>query len=446
MQKVKLWKLWNAVSFMILMHGGNISSVEVLKKKSKGGEKMGKVDMPEYMERKEDLKKFKTVQVWLDSIASESIGGLREETEKAYLRGLNLWCGFRGLSPDELVKERVETFSLKEGETDERGRTWDYVEKKLQEFARILASKKVNKKGKTLSSKALALRITAVRSFYARNLPRMKITGKMLKGMREKKTKPIPREILRQAYLISSGMQKLALILQWQSGLRKCSLARIPLRRYSTSPLRFELDPSKAPILFTVYAKENKEPVEFEAILGRDSIETLRAFFPNPSQEQLEKPIFSSELQISGLMKRLSDKLSEKLGYKIVINNRRIRASTSLALREVMPGEAVEYLLGHAGKYEGAYTPWRRKDLRAWYQKANMDFLSQNQKIGISQLNEFSEDLARTLLTLLLQNNPKLRETLKALITKELSVEWNPLESPKPAIVVLQEVAKELLS
>ena len=296
------------------------------------------------------MKKFEAVQAWIDSVAYSH--SKNENTEYIYKYHFGEFCGFIGLSPEQILEEY-------ESMTDRQFR------RKYAQYIRAFISKQ-DRNGYAINSIGGA--ISAIKSFFKYNdlplgyvpLAKRKVTFH---------NRDINKEEIVSVLKISRPRDKAFFCMMAQSGLRPDTLRN--LKRKHVEP-----EFSKGIIPCCIEVPEEIAKGEFGAyfsFMGEESVNYLKAYLDTRATIDPEDYLFTSHgtdkrlntKSISGIFLRAIQKLKEKglmdFEQKQQGKPRSVRLYNLRKFFRKYGGQAgVEYVnfwMGHKTNYKAPHIP-----------------------------------------------------------------------------------------
>jgi site-specific recombinase XerD len=391
----------------------------------------------------EELENDQYVTRWINTIT-------REGTRRVYRNALQLFTKFTGMAPSALVDEALE--DLKKDVKERR----DVVKQRLTGFYNWLLSEaprrntKGEEIGKGLSSKVAHTYTNAVRSFYSTfdiavklkgrsKLPRPKVENKRLKL-----TNLDVKKLLDHC---SSARDRCAILLMFQGGLDVSTLCSL---KYSdVAP---GLEKNEYPLTLHLYRK--KSGTEFVTFIGRDGIQSIRAYLnilkARGIELRSEDPLFVQmkkgkriEPMRPALIQKMMRELAVKVGLVNGKNNSKQNPISPHALRKsfssilVSHGVAssvVDHLLGHStSELNEAYQTVQLEDLKKIYREVE-PYLSVSMGEDLTKLKEIEErekEVQRIINGLVSEN---------MILKQELGEHKKALEELKSAVAELRKL------
>jgi integrase/recombinase XerD len=322
-----------------------------------------------------DLQEFPEIKKWVREKSEGSVNN--------YLTAMKLYMNFTGLNPDQMLDEAEE--DMKKSRRD-RG----LPESRLLDFHEYLLTKhskmKGRKTGSTGVSKNLAkMYFSAIRGFYKANGFFLNVKTPRATNKKENfKLELRPKDVKKLVDLATYLRDKSIILCMFQSGMDVSTICSL-----NYGDIARQLKEEKAPLM--IHVNRDKESVEFHTFLGRDAIEALKLYIQERERKYGEKlqhdtPLFVKEGAKKLSFERITTNLIQNMFRDLVltagivtedelevsdINPARphaLRSAFSTILKLEGVNELfVEYMLGHAIPYNGAYFRPHPEELRKVY-------------------------------------------------------------------------------
>jgi len=200
---------------------------------------------------------YESVNRWITGIEYRE-SGISESTLSLYLYYLGKYCQFMGMTPDEIIEERMRHLQSRNPQV------MSIHDTKVQEFAKWL-------KDSGASPNTVSVAIAAIKSFYRYNYgnlvikqPRTEVVNVRHVPTREEIARVVNRPDLPR-------WLRAWIVAQAQSGLSLKELKNI-----DPSILLEYIEAEEPPIVIPMY--RGKEHVQFHAVFGTDACTVLREY------------------------------------------------------------------------------------------------------------------------------------------------------------------------
>lgn len=277
-----------------------------------------------------DLEKYPTVTRWLNKVTGSGIES--SQTKKLYLHFLSRYCLFLKMGPDEIIAEHRANI-----------RSDDEFQQRLHEEKMLAFTQFLEKKGKLARSSIVTAQNT-IKSFYKANY--VELQAQPLKSWAAtKRSVPTQKQLKDMVETCSRDRDKALILFLAQTGLGIGSLPGI-----TYGDVKHELDHNVEPL--HLHLVRGKTMTEHDTFLGSDGIQYLKMhlFDTKPAKDE---PVFKlTPRTVEYIVKGASKKA--KIDPPVTPHRLRSFFKTYLTLNKV-PVEIVEYWMGHAVAYQGAY-------------------------------------------------------------------------------------------
>jgi len=295
--------------------------------------------------RGEQLKKQKTVERWFDQV-SQGVGS--RSTERLYLHFMDYFITYTGMQPDELIKERREHMKSDDPEIQNQH------EELLKQYRTWLEDEK------GIARNSVGTADGVIKSFYSSNYAALKT--KPPKTWRQTRRSTPTREDLKGMVEVCDLNRDKAVVMV----LAQTGLSIGILKNFTWESISTEYDKKLEPLHF--HTIREKTMTEFDTFLGSNGLTCLRPYIEEKVDKNKldpEKPIFDiSERTIQNIVRHSS--LASGMDPHSSPHNLRKFFSTYLALAKV-PQQQIDYWMGHAIAYGGAYYVPPIKEQRELY-------------------------------------------------------------------------------
>jgi integrase len=363
---------------------------------------------------------------WFDSI-------VKVGTRDNYRLAFRAYAKYTGLTPSQMIDEAVE-----DSKRDPRQRKdillsrilgfYSYMKTDYERKSRGSGEHAVT--GKGVSDKLASMFTAAVRSFYStydltvklkgrRKLPRAKVTNKrMIVGAEQVK---VLVEHTR------SSRDRAIILVNFQGGLDASTLCSIKYGDIAEGlaknehPLKLEL-------------QRPKTGTDFYTLLGRDSIEALKAYIADMKQRGVEfthsTPLFLQDKSKTPLFTQNIQKMMQQLAVRAGFiddknNGHEFNPLGPHALRESfgsimtnsgVPDTVVDFWLGHEiGEMAEAYKSVQLESLKQMY-------LAREKLVSISAQKVDVEEIKEKLRIEMDQQNKQLQIMVNSLVTENMDL------------------------
>ncbi|MDK2781999.1 MAG: hypothetical protein PWR13_1027 [Archaeoglobi archaeon] len=357
-----------------------------------------------------EVEGYEEVRRWLNNV--------KEGTRPAYKSGLRTFCEWCNLSPVQLLDEAEED---RKRSRRERGKP----EARLMEFYNWLINKKKTAK------KTATMYFTAVRSFYKWNGFPLNVKTPKAAPKKENRKAIITPEIVKKLVDHAPTLRDRAIILfLFQGGFDVSTLCSL-----NYGDVKDELEAERIPMM--IHVIREKEEVEYFTFVGRDAVETLKAYL-NDRRAKGEKLEYDTPLFIKDKAKRrkgerinpyhIQNMLREtsiKAGLitkeemeKVDFNPYRphaLRAAFSSILRlNGFDPVLFDFMMGHSIPYNGAYLIPPSEKVRQMYAEVETQLSISAAAKDVSEIEE-KLNTYRKILEDVQAENKRLREQFNAL-------------------------------
>lgn len=278
---------------------------------------------------------FKTSKLWLTAVQADKSGSVH--TRLSYCKGLKSFCDWIGKNPDQLIAERKKELKSEETEMN--------AENKLREFCVYLETEE-HKSKTTVVCKYHAV----VKSFYKyNNVPLRLPTPRHATKERE----PHTIEELKALIQVADVREKAFMMLLKDSGI---SREDVVILKYGNIQGEFEANKEVIHIKVT----RQKESIEYDTFIGRNAVETLKAYldYRKRKGEEITKdsPLMATLNGRPMTYENLSQlflRLSEKVGFQT--SPHRFRKFFESYIGLSVPSILTKFWMGHAIGVEKHY-------------------------------------------------------------------------------------------
>jgi len=310
-----------------------------------------------------DLREFPDIKKWLREKSEGSVNN--------YLTAMNLFMNFTGLNPKQMIDEAEE--DAKKSRRD-RG----LPESRLLDFHEYLLTKHSKMRGKKndslgISKNLAKMYFSAIRGFYKTNGFFLNVKTPRATNKKENfKLELRPKDVKKLVDLAPSLREKSIILCMFQSGMDVSTICSLNYGDVSRG-----LQEGKEPLM--IHVIREKEGIEFHTFIGRDAIDALKLYFLERERKYEEKLQYNTPLFVKEGAKKLSfERITTNLiqnMFRDLVLNAGIVTKEELEVSDINPARPhalrsafstilklegvnelfVEYMLGHAIPYNGAY-------------------------------------------------------------------------------------------
>jgi integrase len=322
-----------------------------------------------------DLQDFPEVKKWVREKSEGSVNN--------YLTAMKLYMNFTGLNPEQMIDEAEE--DMKKSRRD-RGTP----ESRLLDFHEYLLTKHSKMKGKRTGSTGVSKNLakmyfSAIRGFYKTNGFFLNVKTPRATNKKENfKLEFRPKDVKKLVDLAPSLRDKSIILSQFQGGLDVSTICSL-----NYGDIARELQEGKEPLM--IHIIREKEGIEFHTFLGRDAIDALNLYIQEREKKYGEKlqydtPLFVKEGAKKLSFERITTNLIQNM-FRDLVLTAGIVTENELEISDINPARPhalrsafstilklegvnelfVEYMLGHAIPYNGAYFRPHSEELRRVY-------------------------------------------------------------------------------
>jgi integrase/recombinase XerD len=274
-------------------------------------------------ERIEWCFKFESGKRWLTAVSVDKSGS--KHTQREYARALKRYCDWIGKNPDQLIAEA----------------DIEHAEDKLREFCNTLKTSRT-----TIATKYHA----PIKSFYAYN--RMPLTLRTPKHTTRER-EPHTTEQIKTLMSLADPRKRAIMMLLKDSGI---SREDIVILKYGDIQNEFEASKD----VIHVRLVRQKEQLEYETFIGKNAIESLKAYLQcrkaNGEQITKDSPLIATVSNKAMNPEGLSTifvRFSKKAGF--LTSPHRFRKYFESHMGLSAPSILVKYWMGHSLGVEKSY-------------------------------------------------------------------------------------------
>lgn len=310
-----------------------------------------------------DLQEFPEIKKWV----REKRGG----TVNNYLTAMKLFMNFTELNPEQMIDEAEE--DMKKSRRD-RG----LPESRLLDFHEYLLTKHSKMRGKKNDSMGISKNLakmyfSAIRGFYKANGFFLNVKTPRATNKKENfKLELRPKDVKKLVDLAPSLRDKAIILCMFQSGMDVSTICSL-----NYSDVGRQLQEGKEPLM--IHVIREKEGIEFHTFLGKDAIDALKLYIQERERKykerlQYDTPLFVKEGAKKLSFERITTNLIQNM-FRDLVLNAGIVTKEELEVSDINPARPhalrsafstilklegvnelfVEYMLGHAIPYNGAY-------------------------------------------------------------------------------------------
>ena len=278
-----------------------------------------------------DLEKNSSVQQWMKKIRSEG-------TKNLYLRYLNMFCDHVGITPDELIQERI--IDLKSDDKFIQRRAEDRVEEWF------------NKLDKEKARNTAVTTQCGIKSFYKHNYYELKMDN--LDTWPKKMKASLTREDLgRLLQAAKKPLHQAYILCASQSGISVSDMLRVPSKEVKRQV-------TNRYIHLRMMRGKRKEVGFFDTFFGRMATQAAKEHLKTRRNRTAEHLFTCSTRNVNDFLERISNRAGFEAEEKVSSHTLRMYFNTMLKLGRVndpaFNETLIEYWMGHSlGKVKGAY-------------------------------------------------------------------------------------------